>query len=79
MKKVFSSPNSSSSSSSSSSTNNASGTSNDDEYASILYWLQCIEARGANCPVVLVGTHADEVSSDHTQAIHSQLKQVSLK
>ena len=48
----------------------------DDEYASILYWLQCIEARGSACPVVLVGTHLDEVSSDHVQAIQAQLRQM---
>lgn len=47
-----------------------------DEYASILYWLQCIEARGSACPVVLVGTHLDEVSSDHVQAIQAQLRQM---
>jgi hypothetical protein len=47
-----------------------------DEYASILYWLQCIEARGSACPVILVGTHLDEVSSDHVQAIQSQLRQM---
>lgn len=52
------------------------GLDENDEYANILYWLQCIEARGASCPVVLVGTHVDEISSDHLQLVSGQVRQM---
>jgi len=36
---------------------------NPDETSRVPYWLQCIEAFGGNSPIILVGTHLDELPS----------------
>ena len=39
------------------------------------YWLQCIALWAPQSPVIIVGTHLDEVSSEKVTAIEAQIAQ----
>lgn len=49
----------------------------DEEACKVSYWLQSIRSRTKNCPVVIVGTHADELSNP--EEAHSKAEKVRRK
>jgi hypothetical protein len=44
-----------------------------EETARVDYWLQSIRARSDSSPVILIGTHADEVDNKYIEEIHEYM------
>lgn len=51
----------------------------EEETTKIDYWLQSIRSRTQNAPVILVGTHADEVSKAYMEEIQEYITQKYLR